>query len=159
MVSRSETARQLLTPGEVMQLPSTDEVVMVAGVHPIRAKKARYFADPRFAERVLPAPAARSGETVPRPDDWTALKPPLRVEIEAPAQPSAGAKAVDTANANIRREPDLPEHEEVVREPVQHQTEFVFDDADTAGAETAVQRQMLRVAGQASLDPGDGLQI
>ncbi|MEQ1399759.1 type IV secretory system conjugative DNA transfer family protein, partial [Salmonella enterica] len=43
MVSRSETARQLLTPGEVMQLPPGDEIVMVAGVHPIRAKKARYF--------------------------------------------------------------------------------------------------------------------
>jgi hypothetical protein len=31
MVSRSETARPLLTPGEVMQLPPTDEIVMVAG--------------------------------------------------------------------------------------------------------------------------------
>ena len=30
MVSRQETARPLLTPGEVMQLPPTDEVVMVA---------------------------------------------------------------------------------------------------------------------------------
>ena len=36
MVSRSETARPLLTPGEVMQLPATDEIVMVAGVPPIR---------------------------------------------------------------------------------------------------------------------------
>ena len=41
MVSRSETARQLLTPGEVMQLPPDDEIVMVAGVHPIRAKTRR----------------------------------------------------------------------------------------------------------------------
>ena len=30
MVSRSETARPLLTPGEVMQLPPTDEIVMVS---------------------------------------------------------------------------------------------------------------------------------
>src|SRR3546814_3938897 len=29
MVSRQETARQLLTPGEVMQLPPDDEIVMV----------------------------------------------------------------------------------------------------------------------------------
>jgi len=41
MVSRSETARPLLTPGEVMQLPPSDEIVMVAGSPPIRAKKAR----------------------------------------------------------------------------------------------------------------------
>ncbi|WP_163359779.1 type IV secretory system conjugative DNA transfer family protein, partial [Klebsiella aerogenes] len=43
MVSRSETARQLLTPGEIMQLPPSDEIVMVAGIPPIRAKKARYY--------------------------------------------------------------------------------------------------------------------
>ncbi len=39
MVSRSETARQLLTPGEIMQLPPSDEIVMIAGNPPIRAKK------------------------------------------------------------------------------------------------------------------------
>ncbi|MFV3255142.1 type IV secretory system conjugative DNA transfer family protein, partial [Klebsiella pneumoniae] len=53
MVSRSETARPLLTPGEVMQLPPADEIVMVAGTPPIRAKKARYFEDRRFQERIL----------------------------------------------------------------------------------------------------------
>ena len=39
MVSRQETARPLLTPGEVMQLPSTDEIIMIAGLPPIRARK------------------------------------------------------------------------------------------------------------------------
>ena len=34
----------------------TDEIVMVAGTPPIRAKKARYFEDRRFQERVLPPP-------------------------------------------------------------------------------------------------------
>ena len=47
MVSRQETARPLLTPGEVMQLPPDDELVLVSGCPPIRAKKARYFEDPR----------------------------------------------------------------------------------------------------------------
>ena len=56
MVSRSETARQLLTPGEIMQLPPEDEIVMVAGTPPIRAKKARYYTDPRLMERILPPP-------------------------------------------------------------------------------------------------------
>ncbi len=45
MVSRSETARPLLTAGEVMQLSPSDEIVMVSGLYPIRAKKARYFED------------------------------------------------------------------------------------------------------------------
>src|SRR4029079_13062864 len=70
MVSRQETARQLLTPGEIMQLPPTDEIVMVAGAPPIRAKKARYYEDASFKERVLPPPElARSGEA--SLDDWT----------------------------------------------------------------------------------------
>ena len=34
MVSRQETARLLLTPGEVMQLPHDDEPVLVSGCHP-----------------------------------------------------------------------------------------------------------------------------
>ncbi len=53
MVSRQETARQLLTPGEVMQLPPDDEIVMVAGAPPVRAKKLRYYQDRNFIDRVL----------------------------------------------------------------------------------------------------------
>lgn len=61
MVSRQETARQLLTPGEVMQLPADDEIVMVAGAPPIRAKKLRYYEDRNFTERVLkPVSATQS---------------------------------------------------------------------------------------------------
>ena len=45
MVSRQETARPLLTSGEVMQLPPDDELVLVSGCHPIRAKKVRYYED------------------------------------------------------------------------------------------------------------------
>ena len=60
MVSRQETARPLLTPGEVMQLPPDDELVLISGCSPIRAKKARYFEDERFRERVMP-PAKLGG--------------------------------------------------------------------------------------------------
>lgn len=56
MVSRQETARPLLTPGEIMQLPPTDEIVMVAGTPPIRATKARYFEDARLQERIHTEP-------------------------------------------------------------------------------------------------------
>src|SRR5690606_23167205 len=62
LASRSEPARQLLAPGEIMQLPPADEIVMVAGTPPIRAKKARYFEDARFQERVLPPPALKKPE-------------------------------------------------------------------------------------------------
>jgi type IV secretion system protein VirD4 len=75
MVSRQETARALLTPGEVMQLPPSDELVLVAGHPPVRAKKLRYFEDRAFKTRVLPAPPLREDGyrdlPSPRPDDWT----------------------------------------------------------------------------------------
>ena len=59
-VSEQEVARPLLTPGEVMQLPADDAIVLVSGTPPIRAKKLRYFEDHNFTERCLPA-AATSG--------------------------------------------------------------------------------------------------
>ena len=67
MVSRQETARPLLTPGEVMQLPPDDELVLVSGCHPIRAKKARYFEDPQMKARILPPPKLRTPGTSPAP--------------------------------------------------------------------------------------------
>jgi type IV secretion system protein VirD4 len=76
MVSRQETARALLTPGEVMQLSPADELVLVSGQPPIRARKLRYYDDPAFAARVLPAPALDDTcyRDVPpaRTDDWGA---------------------------------------------------------------------------------------
>ncbi len=61
MVTRQETARPLLTPGEVMQLPSDDELVLISGCHPIRAKKARYYEDRQLQSRIVPAPAPPHG--------------------------------------------------------------------------------------------------
>ncbi|MFV3131527.1 conjugal transfer protein TraG [Niveispirillum sp. KHB5.9] len=74
MVSRQETARPLLTPGEVMQLPPTDQLVLVSGLSPIRARKLRYYEDRNFTERVLPAPTLSDGPYADCPparsDDW-----------------------------------------------------------------------------------------
>src|SRR5690606_24153852 len=47
MVSRQETARPLLTAGEVMQLPPADELVLASRTPPTRGEKARGFADRR----------------------------------------------------------------------------------------------------------------
>ncbi|WP_341021162.1 conjugal transfer protein TraG [Brevundimonas diminuta] len=164
MVSRSETARQLLTPGEIMQLPPDDEIVMIAGTPPVRAKKARYFTDPRLTRRLLPAPTPQRGQRPPRPDDWTGIEPPPPPDNTPPGQ-SGGAAAPpaksesDDANANIRREPGLPDHEEVVREAPAPVNEFDFDERDTASDEATTQRRMHRVARIASLDPGDGIEL
>jgi hypothetical protein len=62
MVSRQETARPLLTPGEVMQLPD-EAVVMVSSVAPIKAKKLRYYADAISSGACCRRPCSRPGAT------------------------------------------------------------------------------------------------
>ncbi|MDB5575384.1 MAG: traG7 [Bradyrhizobium sp.] len=191
MVSRSETARPLLTPGEVMQLPPDEEIVMAAGLAPIRSRKARYYQDARFTERLLPPPVSHPLPAGMRPaDDWTALPPiaapalppspapqptpgtesdatsPPAPDDAAAAEP-AGADATvasnsDPANAGIRREPDLPEHEEIVARPVAPQSEFEFGEGEAdadALAQRRLQERMSGAARQASLDPGDGIAL
>ncbi len=157
MVSRSETARPLLTPGEVMQLPPTDEIVMVAGSPPIRAKKARYYEDRRLAERVLPPPKLPAGAGPSKHECWTSLVPkPPTVALLATVE-----KAEDTANGGVRREPELPEHVAIVREtePRPREEFAVIDEKPNDNVRQAqmLRQQMRGLARQASLDPGDGL--
>ena len=120
MVSRQETARPLLTPGEVMQLPPSDELVFVSGIPPIRAHKARYYEDIRLKSRVLPPPALATASTGPssdRPaahaDDWTILSLPEPVAAVAGESVAGSLADDDLANGGIRREPALPEHEAI----------------------------------------------
>ena len=174
MVSRQETARPLLTPGEIMQLLPADELVLVSGLAPIRAKKARYYADRQLAERVMPPPERKPGRSQsPAPaDDWSGLKP-----IAAPAPvPTAAAVAKpavkpteteDPANAGIRREPELPEHEAIAPEtpPVRPSREFEDLDEEPDAEQEAIKSRVLQarasrtLARQVALDPGDGMAL
>ena len=44
-----------------MRLPSSDEIVFVAGHAPIYCRKIKYFADPAFSERIKLGPAKSTG--------------------------------------------------------------------------------------------------
>ena len=163
MVSRQETARPLLTPGEVMQLPPADELVLVSGVPPIRAKKARYFEDPRLSERVLAPPQlpVEQNGAAP-PDDWSGLPVAVAVGAVAESGVSIETGVDDPANAGIRREPELPEHEEIAPERTSPPPEFAFtedDPDDDAVRARVMRRQMSGLARQAAMDPGDGLEL
>ncbi len=161
MVSRQETARPLLTPGEVMQLPPADELVLVSGVPPIRAKKARYYEDPRLQERILPPPSLT--ELMQRlskaqQDEWSTLPPP----VLDPKPATTGVSGEDPDNSGIRREPALPEHEAIVPETLPPLDPFALlvDEADDEPVQAKVLQQRMRtVARQAALDPGDGLEL
>jgi len=159
MVSRQETARPLLTPGEVMQLPPTDEIVMVAGTPPIRAKKVRYYEDRRLTERVLAPPDSAGLPRSSREDGWSNLRPlvPTNLAVEAEQTQS------DAANTGLRREPELPDHIAIVKETtdVTPAEEFAVleDDDDAVRQSRLLCQQMRGVVRQVALDPNDGIDL
>ncbi|MDF2809704.1 MAG: traG [Microvirga sp.] len=162
MVSRSETARPLLTPGEVMQLPPTDEIVMVAGTPPIRAKKARYYEDARFRDRLLPPPTPSHGSALQH-DDWTAL--PLQRPQEGLARsPADEGRDDDPTGSEHRHQPELSRVKPVEKsQPIEN--EFEFDpDRDDEMEDVATRNRrmtglMQGVARQVSLNPNDGMEL
>ncbi|TIW74280.1 MAG: conjugal transfer protein TraG [Mesorhizobium sp.] len=160
MVSRQETARQLLTPGEVMQLPPTDEIVMVAGVPPIRAKKARYYEDARFQERVLPPPELFRPEGR-HPDDWSHL-PVLAGGVVDTPQGSPRQDDEDTTESEQRQQPELnraPPVEKTAAIENEFEIEQVDDGDDDAVSNRRLARLVEGVARQVSLDPDDGMEL
>jgi type IV secretion system protein VirD4 len=151
-----------------MQLPPTDELVLVSACHPIRAKKARYYEDARLKARVLPPPSlavASEGTSGGRPnrgaDDWSHL--PIPASVEDAAEPIAGSFLEDDSNnGGIRREPMLPDHDAITAEEPKPSTEFTFsdDEPDDDAARAGVLRQRIGVvARQAALDPDDGIPL
>jgi type IV secretion system protein VirD4 len=158
MVSRQETARPLLTPGEVMQLPPTEEIVLVSGCPPIRARKARYYEDRRLRARVVTPPDTGAIDLpLLHVDDWTALEPVER----NPGSPAAAT--MDGADGGIRREPALPEHEQIAPEPsppVDKELPLLDEDQEDDAARARTLRiRSARLARQAALDPGDGIAL
>ena len=165
MVSRQETARPLLTPGEVMQLPATDELVLVSGCPPIRARKARYYDDRQLTERLLPPPEPdRPRASSVTLDDWSAkaVLPVLPASVEATGGLQEGQPVNDPSNGGIRREPELAEHEDIAPQTIAPSPEFEFAEDETD--DDAVRARRLRaaargIARQAAMDPGDGIDL
>ncbi len=182
MISRQETARPLLTPGEVMQFPPGEEIVMVSGHAPVRARKLRYFDDRNFVARVSPPPVlpppSASTEAYPdrptrRPDDWTGRSPPAcppsiahRLMDELRASGDGGGISQESSLEVLLSEParKASQHEEL--EP-QRRRGSEFDDEFAEAGEIdgdsvqreSQQRQMTRTACLAALDPGDGIPL
>ncbi|WP_255697368.1 conjugal transfer protein TraG [Pseudacidovorax sp. NFM-22] len=166
MVSRQETSRPLLTPGEVMQLPPDDAVVMVSGHAPIRARKLRYFLDRNFTARVLPPPRLTVGRypdrPPARPDDWHAL----------PAGGGAGVPAAQFCDSSSdegghQLKPELDLSPPVTPEPEPVDLLLLDEEVDDgsmplprglAGARGGhAVRDRSRLARLAALDPEDGI--
>jgi type IV secretion system protein VirD4 len=158
MVSRQETSRPLLTPGDVMQLSPHEAIVMVSGVHPVRARKVGYYEDPQFQRRMLKPSRTAPFQLAARPDDWSGRTPiPPSIELLAVLK-----RKVRDPNGGIRREPELPQHEEVmISAPL---AENEFDTASDGGDADVLQARALRramrgLARSASLDPDDKMDL
>jgi len=148
MVSRQETARALLTPGEVMQLPATDELVLVSGVAPIRAQKLRYYEDATFAARVLPPPVLQDGIYRDRPasrsDDWADLV--CGTDLRLLANRDDGG-VEDNGGLEQQRHPGLPEEAPVQQpDPVVADPLGLDDDGVDAATDARTMDQARAVA-------------
>jgi type IV secretion system protein VirD4 len=102
---------------------------------------------------VLTNPGSRPNNEPPvsSDGDWTGA-------VAAPAV----SDTEDPANAGIRREPELPEHEEIVPEPLRsvHEFEAVDEEPDDeVQRQRIMQRTLGTVARQVSLDPDDDMQM
>ncbi|MGE0768113.1 MAG: type IV secretory system conjugative DNA transfer family protein, partial [Hyphomicrobiaceae bacterium] len=101
------TARPLLTPGEILQLPADEGLLLVSGVAPIRAQKLQYFTDRNFIARRLPPPTLASGGYADTPliraHDW-------------PSEPRATHPKLDTSwSEMVTGEEDPPRTRQITR--------------------------------------------
>jgi type IV secretion system protein VirD4 len=138
MVSRQETARQLLTAGEVMQLSADEELVLVSGLSPIRAHKLRYFEDRNFRCRLSAPPALDAADYADRPPqrptDWEAhvrsADARLILASEQESECDGGLQQ--------QRDPAMPEHVIVAREVHESDETVLAEDDDPAADKRAM---------------------
>lgn len=142
MVSRQETARALLTPGEVMQLPASDELVLVSGLAPIRATKLRYFEDSNFRDRVAPPPALTddgyADRPAPRSNDWGRF---ARLPDARLARAEDMASGEEDGGRQQQRHPGLAEETPARPNEVEPAVQVALDDEDNVPADARAMDQ------------------
>ena len=150
MVSRQETARPLLTPGEVMQLPSDEALVQVSGVPPIRAKKARFYGDRELASRVGPPPEKPAILLPAEVSEWVSV-----LAAAGQGHPKPGEE--DEGGLRLEPELDAPVETTPAPDEVELGLDPELDTDDTVQAEQA--RRFRTAARLAALDPDDGIPL
>jgi len=123
MVSRQETARQLITPGEVMQLPADEELILLAGFAPIRAQKIKYYADQNFTDRVVAMPdiSPISGNypdapSPSQPCDWESRTRSVDDRLVEEAKTNAGLSGSKDLQPELHEQPTRETRREANKE-------------------------------------------
>src|SRR3546814_17355856 len=123
-----------------MQLAPTDELILVSGQPPIRAKKLRYFEDEAFTARVLPAPAL--GDTAypdlppSRPDKWAGQIRGVDVRLDHRVGNDSDAEAGGLEQA--RHPAHEIEHTPVATPDITDPLGLAADDTDAAAERRAM---------------------
>ena len=107
--------------------------------------------------RILPPPALTSPGPLPGAGS---AAPPRRADWDDAVITSSAAIVEDPANAGIRREPELPAHEEVVadpRKPVQEFEPLEDEPDDEVQRQRIMQRNFGATTRQTPLDRADDL--
>jgi type IV secretion system protein VirD4 len=99
-VTMSEQKRALLLPQEVKELGSNKEIIFCEGMRPIMANKIKYFSDPRFLGRLLPAP------NDPSPSGASAALPEVGPELTKSPTPDTAASSLRTGAVHSGSEAD-----------------------------------------------------
>jgi len=135
MVSRQETARQLITPGEVMQLPTDEELILLAGFAPIKAIKIRYYVDQNFTDRVF-SPYDMSpisggypdAPSSPRKRDWHLATGAPRTRSVEENSLNVSSDETQTNNGGKDRDVPLPEFAPAAPSKSRDEPEVNIDD-------------------------------
>jgi type IV secretion system protein VirD4 len=138
-----------------MQLTPDEELVLVSGLAPIRAKKLRYFSDPNFKPRVLHAPVLATGPYEDRPtarvDGWADLvrtsDARLRITDDAEGGESDGGM-------EQQRHPGLPEQPVGTADIAEPGSQQLIPDEDDFAADA---RAMDQAKGLSAVARGYGM--
>lgn len=135
---------------------------------PIRAKKAQYFRDARFRERLLPAPETGTRGLPVAPDDWTRRPQPSKPEVKPDTPEDAvkdageeedpvGTEARRQPEMDVSEDPELPPQDDsdpAHEAPMRERERDPMEEEDLHAVLTA---DLARKARQAALDPGNDL--
>ena len=164
MESEQESPRPLLTPGEILQLPGSDALLMAGNLPPYRAKKIMYYQDARFKQRAwLEAPDKadqQKKELLPQPEnEWFSLQKkelvshaagenPLKNDLHGDSGPNRGSdnEAIEMElQGDVLRMNALKHNELQEREKMLIETETMTEDSSRKSTQQqlALQKQIV----------------